>query len=139
MGASTSSCSEQDGSKQSSATSSGINVNGNMDSVQENDVRPPEPYYNESSPLLEQGRTRANNGDFADDAEYDEQWGLKDDAGAIHTSSRHEAGVLASYCRPLIVTFLLQYSIPVVSVVTVGHIGKAELGAVSISSSMRNL
>lgn len=34
----------------------------------------------------------------------------------------------------MILTFLLQYSLPVASIFTVGHIGKTELGAVSLAS-----
>ncbi len=55
--------------------------------------------------------------------------------GKIHTTWQREAQVLAKYSKPLILTFILQYSLPLASVVTVGHIGKAELAAVSLASS----
>jgi MATE family multidrug resistance protein len=56
-------------------------------------------------------------------------------AGKIHTTWQREAKTLAKYSSPLILTFLLQYSLTVASIFTVGHIGKVELGAVSLASS----
>lgn len=55
-------------------------------------------------------------------------------AGKINTSWQREAKVLTKSSAPLILTFLLQYSLPVASIFTVGHIGKIELGAVSLAS-----
>lgn len=55
-------------------------------------------------------------------------------AGKISTSWRREAKVLTRTSAPLILTFMLQYSLPVASIFTVGHIGKTELGAVSLAS-----
>lgn len=55
-------------------------------------------------------------------------------AGKITSSWQREAKVLTKSSAPLILTFLLQYSLPVASIFTVGHIGKAELGAVSLAS-----
>ncbi len=55
-------------------------------------------------------------------------------AGKINTSWQREAKVLTKSSAPLILTFLLQYSLPVASIFTVGHIGKTELGAVSLAS-----
>lgn len=52
----------------------------------------------------------------------------------IHTTWQREAKVLTQSSAPLILTFLLQYSIPVTSIFAVGHIGKIELGAVSLAS-----
>src|ERR1700761_5549553 len=40
---------------------------------------------------------------------------------------------------PLMATFLLQYSLTVASIFTVGHIGTAELGAVSLASMPANI
>ena len=56
-------------------------------------------------------------------------------AGQIHTTWQREAKSLTKTSAPLILTFLLQYSLPVASVFTVGHIGKVELGAVSLAGS----
>ncbi|KAK0645114.1 putative transporter C4B3.13 [Lasiodiplodia hormozganensis] len=55
-------------------------------------------------------------------------------AGIIQTTWQREAKVLAKYSPSLILTFLLQYSLTVASIFTVGHIGKIELGAVSLAS-----
>ncbi|KAF2143832.1 uncharacterized protein K452DRAFT_357439 [Aplosporella prunicola CBS 121167] len=60
-------------------------------------------------------------------------------AGKIQTSWRREAKVLTRYSSPLILTFLLQYSLTVASIFTVGHIGKIELGAVSLASMTANI
>ncbi|KAF2121175.1 mate-domain-containing protein [Lophiotrema nucula] len=55
-------------------------------------------------------------------------------AGKIATTWQREAKVLVKTSAPLILTFLLQYSLPVASIFTVGRIGKVELGAVSLAS-----
>jgi multidrug resistance protein, MATE family len=60
-------------------------------------------------------------------------------AGIIHTTWQREAKVLAKYSTPLMVTFVLQYSLTVASIFTVGHIGTAELGAVSLASMSANI
>lgn len=62
------------------------------------------------------------------------KWGEAVAAGQIHTSWQREAKVLTKTSTPLMLTFLLQYSLPVASIFTVGHIGKIELGAVSLAS-----
>lgn len=54
--------------------------------------------------------------------------------GQITTTWQREAKVLTKTSAPLILTFLLQYSLPVASIFAVGHIGKMELGAVSLAS-----
>jgi MATE family multidrug resistance protein len=55
-------------------------------------------------------------------------------AGKITTTWQREAKVLTLSAAPLILTFMLQYSLPVASIFTIGHIGKTELGAVSLAS-----
>jgi MATE family multidrug resistance protein len=62
------------------------------------------------------------------------KWNEAVAAGKISTSWQREAKVLSKSSAPLILTFLLQYSLPVASIFTVGHIGKIELGAVSLAS-----
>lgn len=52
--------------------------------------------------------------------------------GEIKTTWRREAKVLARYSGPLIPTFLLQQSLTLTSIFTVGQIGVNELGAVSL-------
>lgn len=59
--------------------------------------------------------------------------------GKIQTTWQREAKVLAKYSRSLILTFLLQYSLTMASIFTVGHIGKVELGAVSLASMTANI
>ena len=56
-------------------------------------------------------------------------------SGNIRTSWKRETKVLSRYSAPLVLTFLLQYSLTMASIFTVGHIGKIELGAVSLASS----
>lgn len=60
-------------------------------------------------------------------------------SGKIKTTWQREAVVLGRYSRSLILTFLLQYSLTVASIFTVGHIGKVELGAVSLASMTANI
>ena len=60
-------------------------------------------------------------------------------AGMIQTTWQREAKVLGKYSGPLMVTFVLQYSLTVASIFTVGHIGKNELGAVSLASMSANI
>jgi MATE family multidrug resistance protein len=55
-------------------------------------------------------------------------------SGRIDTTWQRETKVLLKTSGPLILTFLLQYSLPVASIFTVGHIGTTELGAVSLAS-----
>jgi MATE family multidrug resistance protein len=79
---------------------------------------------------------RSSSGDSTPDIDdIDKKWEEAVLAGMIQTTWQREAKVLASYSAPLIVTFVLQYSLTVASVFTVGHIGKVELGAVSLASS----
>ncbi|KAI6759212.1 hypothetical protein HG530_009892 [Fusarium avenaceum] len=52
----------------------------------------------------------------------------------IKTTWQREAKTIVTYSVPLIVTFLLQYSINVTSIFAVGRIGKLELGAVSLAN-----
>jgi MATE family multidrug resistance protein len=58
------------------------------------------------------------------------QWEAAVAAGKIKTTWQREAKTLFRYSSPLIVTFILQYSLTVASIFTVGHLGKVELGAV---------
>ena len=60
-------------------------------------------------------------------------------AGLIQTTWQREAKVIGKYSAPLIATFMLQYSLTVASIFTVGHLGKVELGAVSLASMTANI
>ena len=62
-----------------------------------------------------------------------QKWDEAVAAGKISTSWRREAKVLTRTSAPLVLTFMLQYSLPVASIFAVGHIGKIELGAVSLA------
>ena len=66
--------------------------------------------------------------------EIDRKWEEAVAAGLINTTWQREAKVIGRYSLPLMVTFLLQYSLTVASVFTIGHLGKEELGAVSLAS-----
>ncbi|KAI9728237.1 MAG: hypothetical protein M1828_004698 [Chrysothrix sp. TS-e1954] len=57
----------------------------------------------------------------------------------VSTTWAHETKTLGRYSRSLILTFALQYLLPVTSVFTVGHLGKMELGAVSLGSMTANI
>ena len=60
-------------------------------------------------------------------------------AGLIQTTWQREAKVIGRYSAPLIATFMLQYSLTVASIFTVGHLGKVELGAVTLASMTANI
>lgn len=60
-------------------------------------------------------------------------------SGLIKTTWQREAKTLGQYASPMVVTFVLQYSLTVASIFTVGHIGKIELGAVSLASMTANI
>ncbi|KAK6199599.1 ethionine resistance protein [Scheffersomyces amazonensis] len=55
------------------------------------------------------------------------------------TNLQTEVQVLLYYSVPLIITFLLQYSLTVASVFSVGRLGSSELAAVSLSSMTANI
>lgn len=70
----------------------------------------------------------------ANSEEIDKKWEEAVAAGLIETSWQREAQVISQYSAPLMLTFLLQYSLTVASIFTLGHLGKEELGAVSLAS-----
>ncbi|KAL2869205.1 MATE family efflux transporter [Aspergillus lucknowensis] len=87
----------------------------------------------ETTALL--GGAGGSSGYKAVDAEdIDRKWEEAVIAGLIHTTWRREAKVVGRNAAPLVVTFLLQYSLTVASIFTLGHLGKRELGAVSLAS-----
>lgn len=67
------------------------------------------------------------------------QWEAAVAAGKIKTTWQREAKTLFRYSSPLVVTFILQYSLTVASIFTVGHLGTIELGAVSLASMTANI
>jgi MATE family multidrug resistance protein len=91
----------------------------------------------EVSPLL--GDPDLPYGGHDDPNNISAKWEEAVAAGMIQTTWQREAKVLAKYSAPLMVTFVLQYSLTVASIFTVGHIGTAELGAVSLASMSANI
>ncbi|OAP64907.1 hypothetical protein AYL99_00879 [Fonsecaea erecta] len=91
----------------------------------------------EVSPLL--GDPNLPYGGQDDAQTINQKWEEAVAAGMIHTTWQREAKVLARYSAPLMVTFVLQYSLTVASIFTVGHIGTVELGAVSLASMSANI
>lgn len=91
----------------------------------------------ETTPLL--GNANAPHNSYDSSANIDKQWEEAVLNGEIQTTWQRETKVLVRYSSPLIVTFVLQYSLNVAGVFTVGHIGKVELGAVSLASVTANI
>lgn len=91
----------------------------------------------ETAPLL--GNPELPYGGQDSPRNLDQKWEDAVMEGKIKTTWQREAKVLARYSAPLIVTFLLQYSLTVASIFTVGHLGKVELGAVSLASMTANI
>jgi MATE family multidrug resistance protein len=85
----------------------------------------------ETTPLLGNGLGREG----SESPDIDLKWEEAVLQGLVQTSWQREAKVLARNSAPLIVTFLLQYSLNVTSIFTVGRIGRVELGAVSLATS----
>ena len=86
--------------------------------------------HTETSPLLP--RKQQRNEDFATGT--DDRWDEAVAAEKIQPSWRREAKVLAHRSPALIITSFLQCSLTVAGVFTVGHLGKVELGAISLGS-----
>ncbi|PKY09318.1 MATE efflux family protein [Aspergillus campestris IBT 28561] len=92
----------------------------------------------ETTSLLGGGR-RGSEYEVADPEEIDRKWEEAVIAGLIQTTWKREALVIGRNAAPLVLTFLLQYSLTVASIFTLGHLGKAELGAVSLASMTANI
>ncbi|KAI1113456.1 MATE efflux family protein [Nemania sp. NC0429] len=69
----------------------------------------------------------------------DAQWEAAVAHGIIETTWRREAKTILGYSAPLVLTFLLQYSINITSIFTVGRLGKLELGAVTLGAMTANI
>ena len=91
----------------------------------------------EQTPLLEDPNLPYGGQD--DPKSISQKWEEAVGAGKIQTTWQREAKVIGRYAAPLMVTFVLQYSLTVASIFTVGHIGTAELGAVSLASMSANI
>ncbi|EDN03210.1 conserved hypothetical protein [Histoplasma mississippiense (nom. inval.)] len=94
----------------------------------------PDSSATETTALLASSTALGNHvSDNVSDDEVGSKWEEAVEAGLIHTTWRREAKVLSKYTVPLMITFILQYSLTVASIFTVGHLGKVELGAVSLA------
>ncbi|KAI9829866.1 MAG: hypothetical protein M1819_005964 [Sarea resinae] len=91
----------------------------------------------ETSALL--GNTQQPYGGHDTAENIERRWVEAVAAGKISTTWQREAKVLGRYSRSLVATFLLQYSLTVASIFTVGHLGKVELAAVSLASMTANI
>ena len=93
--------------------------------------------HTETTPLL--GNPELPYGGQDDPKNIQVKWEEAVMQGKIKTTWQREAKVLGRYSAPLVLTFLLQYSLTVASIFTVGHLGKVELGAVSLASMTSNI
>ncbi|OJD15220.1 hypothetical protein AJ78_04519 [Emergomyces pasteurianus Ep9510] len=109
---------------------------------EEASAQPPEPAFSpgpsatETTALLAQSSCH---NDHVNAADVGRKWEEAVEAGLIHTTWGREAKVISKYTAPLMITFILQYSLTVASIFTVGHLGKVELGAVSLASMTANI
>lgn len=86
----------------------------------------------------------ANSNALDDNSDLEEQivkanWEQAVAQNLIHTTYSRELKVLLKNTLPTCLTFLLQYSLTVVSVFVVGHLGKNELSAVSLAGMVANI
>lgn len=77
--------------------------------------------------------------DDADEATIEAAWNEAITLGAIQTTYGREFMVLLKSALPVTLTFLLQYSLTVVSVFCIGHLGTNELSAVSLAGMVANI
>ncbi|TVY64290.1 putative transporter [Lachnellula suecica] len=101
---------------------------------------PPEALFSaepsESSTLLSNGPPESKR---SRREREDREWEAAVASGKIKTTWQREAKTLMTNASPLVITFVLQYSLTVASIFTVGHLGTLELGAVSLASMTANI
>ena len=88
----------------------------------------------ETSPLLksiDSRRVAVTPDSSSEDYYIEEQLDEITAPGNINVTWLHETKIILSYAAPLIVTFLLQYSVDISSILAVGRLGQRELGAVT--------
>ena len=88
----------------------------------------------ETSPLLksiDSRRIAVTPDSSSEDYYIEEQLDEIAAPGNINVTWLHETKIILSYAAPLIVTFLLQYSVNISSILAVGRLGQRELGAVT--------
>jgi multidrug resistance protein, MATE family len=84
----------------------------------------------------EDERSRLNRPDCST---TDAESGSKSLTTDLDTTRRAEAQLLARCSGPLMLTYVLQYSFNVTTVIVAGHLGTAELGAVSLANMTANI
>lgn len=104
---------------------------GSMSSACSNNDEP-----SETTALLKDGEARSTQGAFRRVSSAKDWEDIDTEAG---TSWRAELVVLLRYSLPLMLTCVLQYSLSGASVIAVGHLGKTELGAVSLAIMTSNV
>ncbi|CCH43239.1 putative membrane protein [Wickerhamomyces ciferrii] len=96
-----------------------------------------------STELLEEERNLLRNNDlYNSDQNSDdipETWETAIKSGLLKTSFNLETRSLTKSAAPLIVTFLLQNSLSLASIFSVGHIGKSELAGITLGSMTANI
>ncbi|ETS82965.1 hypothetical protein PFICI_04841 [Pestalotiopsis fici W106-1] len=93
----------------------------------------------ETSPLLRPTGPSDGGAAIQEHEHLNETWEAAVASGKIQTTWQREAQTIGKYSRSLVVTFLLQYSVSIASVFAVGHIGKIELGAISLATMTANI
>ena len=91
----------------------------------------------ENAPLL--GDPDLPYGGHDDPESLNKKWEAAVASGKIRTTWQREAKVIGRYTAPLIATTVLQYSLTVASIFTLGHLGTIPLGAVSLASMTANI
>lgn len=122
-------------------------IEDERDLLSDNNVIDPRAKQRVTPSILPTGETTALLGapgggreyNATDDEDVDRKWEEAVAAGLIHTTWKREARVIGKNAVPLMITFLLQYSLTVASIFTLGHLGTIELGAVSLASMSANI
>ncbi|KAF8448329.1 MATE efflux family protein [Terfezia claveryi] len=83
--------------------------------------------------ITEGGRNGEEATDLLGTEEIASKWEDAVMAGRIHTTWQRESKVLARYSLPLVITFSLQYSLTIASILSAGNLGKSELAAASLA------
>lgn len=91
----------------------------------------------EDTPLLGDPKLPCGGQDTPEN--IDQRWEEAVISGKIHTTWQRESKVLVRYASPLVLTYVLQYSLNAASIFTVGYLGKVELGAVSLGCMTANI
>ncbi|CAM9012663.1 unnamed protein product [Wickerhamomyces anomalus] len=130
-----------------------IDVDNEGDEEEQVETRPllqEDPYfYTEESSnrrsrelLSEERNLLQNNNLITEDSNSDiipSTWETAVKNGLLKTSHHLEINALTKSALPLVITFLLQNSLSLASIFSVGHIGKAELAGITLGSMTANI